>query len=99
MDGRIKSRTNSAAIKSKIYEPEREFAKFGVLNLPSNLKDEIVKFKKANLTLSPPNSPLFFKNFADRSNFALKFDGSELVLLRSHMLGGRYFRQSRHQHS
>lgn len=52
---------NSVAIKSKIYELARTFVKFSVLNLTANLKDEIVKFKKANPALFPPNSPLFFK--------------------------------------
>ncbi|WP_297936612.1 hypothetical protein [uncultured Campylobacter sp.] len=41
---------NSAATKYKIYELARAFVKFIVLNLTANLKDEMVKFKKANLT-------------------------------------------------
>ena len=65
--------------------------KFSVLNLTPNLKDEVVKFKKANPALFPPNSPLFFKKLCRLSKFTGKFDESELVLLRSHLLGGRYF--------
>ena len=45
----------------KIYELALAFVKFSVLNLTANLKDEIVKFKKANPALFQPNSPLFFK--------------------------------------
>nr|WP_314467271.1 hypothetical protein [uncultured Campylobacter sp.] len=39
MDIKIKSRMNSVAIKSKIYELARAFAKFNVLNLTANLKE------------------------------------------------------------
>lgn len=39
MDSKIKSSTNSATIKSKIYELAQAFAKFSVLNLTANLKE------------------------------------------------------------
>ena len=50
MDSKIKSRMNSVAIKSKIYELALAFVKFSVLNLTANLKGKQVKFKEANLT-------------------------------------------------
>ena len=100
MDGKIKILLNSAAIKSKIYELVRAVAKFSILNLRSNLKNEIVKFKKANLASKSRQIHLFSEIKLRRlAKFASKFDESALVLLRSHLLGGRYFRQSRHQHS
>ena len=60
MDIKIKSRMNSVAIKSKIYELVRAFAKFSILNLTANLKDEVVKFKKANPALFPPKFAFVF---------------------------------------
>jgi len=60
MDGKIKISHEQRFYK--IYELARAFAKFSVLNLTANLKDEIAKFKKANPALFPPNSPLFFRN-------------------------------------
>ena len=74
--------------------------KFSVLNLTANLKGKQVKFKKANLTSNSRQIRLCFLEIKlrRRAKFTIKFDESELVLLRSHLLGGRHFWQSRHQH-
>ena len=48
MDGRIKISHEQRCYE--IYELAQAFVKFSVLNLTANLKDETVKFKKANLT-------------------------------------------------
>nr|WP_314390235.1 hypothetical protein [uncultured Campylobacter sp.] len=75
MDGRVKISHEQRCYK--IYELARAFVKFSVLNLTANLKDEVVKFKKANPALSPPNSPPLFKiKLRRRAKFASKFDKS-----------------------